>query len=197
MSIFPQGYGPAQSQAEFDFLHHTKSGNFYSAGLIKRTQQVSVLRNLLYAVPYITPRQINADRIALHAQSSAVVGTFRLGIYNDNGSMYPSSLITDAGTVTNSSSGVKALVINVTLPRGIYWLVAVGDTTPASQGWTANGDASSNSQEYSSLGFAPTNFINPGVYINRSFTFAPLPSTYPTGASPISGLALMMALRIA
>lgn len=54
----------------------------------------------------------------------------RLGIYNDNGTGYPNTLLLDAGVVTGDTNAVKEITISQALPVGLYWLVAVAQGAP-------------------------------------------------------------------
>jgi hypothetical protein len=50
--------------------------------------------------------------------------TYRLGIYQDNGSGVPGALILDAGTIDASTTGQKSITISQSL-SGLIWLAAV------------------------------------------------------------------------
>lgn len=58
----------------------------------------------------------------------------RLGIWNDNGSAYPGTLLLDAGTVDGTiltSTTARELTISQAMPLGPYWLGAVVQGAPA------------------------------------------------------------------
>jgi hypothetical protein len=49
-----------------------------------------------------------------------------MGIYNDDGSGRPGSLLLDAGTVAGTATGFLSITINQALAAGIYWLALLG-----------------------------------------------------------------------
>jgi hypothetical protein len=76
--------------------------------------------------PIYVSRTTSYDRIGLWVQSE-VVGLARLGIYNADADLQPSSLVLDAGTVDLSTTGAKELTIDQDLDEGYYFLVAVAN----------------------------------------------------------------------
>ena len=85
----------------------------------------------LYAVPFLVARNMTVDRIAINIAVPGAAGKkARLGIYNDGTNLYPGSLLLDAGEVAADSGGTKAITINQSLMKGIYWLVVVSNGTP-------------------------------------------------------------------
>jgi hypothetical protein len=86
---------------------------------------------------HCTPFIVNATQtFTALAVNVTVAGTSgvaltRLGIYSDNGSGYPGSLLVDAGTVASDTTGWKTVTISQSLAPGIYWLVAVTQGAPA------------------------------------------------------------------
>lgn len=68
------------------------------------------------------------DRIGVAVTTAAGAGgggVVRLGIYSDDGTGRPGTLILDAGTVDATTTGVKEITISQAVTRGVYWLVAV------------------------------------------------------------------------
>lgn len=138
--------------------------------------------NMLYAIPFIVPVPIRLDRIAVNvttACSNAVPG--RLGIYRDDGNLYPGALVLDAGNTGNwNATGVQALTIDVTLQPGLYWLVV---------GTQAMGTTKAVLRAIALGSFPPILGISSGLgtawntFYSVSWTYGSLPSTFPTGAS--------------
>ncbi len=82
--------------------------------------------NSAYAVPLWIPKATTADRIGLYINVAGSTGAaYRLGIYNDNGSWWPGSLLVDGGTVAATSVAYVENTISASLASaGLYWLVA-------------------------------------------------------------------------
>lgn len=82
--------------------------------------------NQLRAAPLYWPGG-PIDAIGIAVTTGAATSTIRLGIYADDGTGYPGTLLLDAGTVDSSGTGHKEIILPspVTLPAGLYWLVGV------------------------------------------------------------------------
>jgi hypothetical protein len=102
-----------------------------------------------------------------------------VGIYQDNGSIYPGSLVADAGTVDTSSIGLKEITgLSISLSANtLYWFVLVTNVapslvvTPSGGGWQP-------------LGFDTTTLnVTGGAFWKVSFTYATLPATFPGGGA--------------
>lgn len=92
--------------------------------------QTAMVANTLYAVPFLAARDMTVDRIAVYVVTLDSGKSARMGIYNDGTNLYPGSLLLDAGEVSVGSAGIKAITIDQSLTKGIYWLVIVSDGTP-------------------------------------------------------------------
>ena len=75
----------------------------------------------------VVPRKMTFDRIAIEISTLDVGGNVRLGIYNNGINLYPGTLLLDAGTIDTTTTGVKTIVINQQLDKGIYHLAQIGD----------------------------------------------------------------------
>jgi len=164
---------------------------WYSApqcGTAMASQQHSA--NILYAIPFVCPKQITLDRIAIRVIASSA-GQGRLGIYNDNGNLYPSSLVLDAGTVDTGSGGIKSITISQTLNADtLYWLVVILNATPNIQGFNTG-------SLIPILGISTGWATTPQLGYSVSQTYGALPSTFPTGASTLVGTPIpVIAVRL-
>ena len=132
----------------------------------------------LYARQLIVVRDMTVDRIAIHVHTAGAAGKkARLGIYNNGTNLYPGTLLLDAGTVDVDSIGVKAITINQSLPKGIYWAALITDGTPKIY---------SDYFLYESilpLGQNPTNFGQQQVTWTIASAYGALPGPFPGGAS--------------
>src|SRR3990167_3160400 len=128
-----------------DLFNFRRIGNYYASFITggAQTTQGLASANSLRAFPFYVPRLSRFDRIAMRVTTAGTGTTprVRLGLYKDNGNVYPSSLVFDAGEVDVSTTGVKEVTINASLPEGLYWIVLVGqDTTLLAVAATPNTD---------------------------------------------------------
>lgn len=88
--------------------------------------------NTMVLVPVLVQGRRTFDQIACEVSTAGGAGGLtRLGIYEADANGLPWSLILDAGTVANTTTGAKTLVINQTLGPGLYWLAIVNQTAAA------------------------------------------------------------------
>jgi hypothetical protein len=133
--------------------------------------------NQLCAVPFFTPVARTVTRLAIHV-TTAFAGNARLGVYQDNGSIYPGALVLDAGTVDTGTTGLKEITgLNISLAANtLYWLALVANAASTiagislGQGWTPLGYGISLATQGSSLWTV-------------SYTYDTLPATFPGGAT--------------
>jgi hypothetical protein len=85
--------------------------------------------NTLRASTFQVNEAITIDTIQTEVVTLVGGSSFRLGIYSDNGSFYPGSLILDTGSLSGAANAVVPFTItpNLTLQPGLYWLVIVAD----------------------------------------------------------------------
>jgi hypothetical protein len=160
----------------FPLTRFLRAGRYYLFPLGDWTT-LTLSANFLHAVPFFTPVARTATRMAIQV-TTAVAGQARLGVYQDDGSVYPGSLIHDAGVVATGTTGfreITALTISL-LANVLYWLVI---TTNANPGISA----SSAGTLWQILGLGPALNSPSGNSWRVAFTFGPLPATFPTGAS--------------
>ncbi len=96
-----------------------------------RSTKVLVASRAEYIPIYFSAR-VHVDEISIRVTGAGAGGTIaRLGLYTNGGQVaIPSVLITDYGTVSVASTGVKTITIDQTLNIGLYYLVVVSDGTP-------------------------------------------------------------------
>ena len=95
-----------------------------------QTDPTTLTVNRLYAYPFVVARKMTFDRIAVMVTTLAAGASARLGIYNSDADLKPSSLVLDAGEISVASTGLIAASINQQLAGGLYWLGLVTDGTP-------------------------------------------------------------------
>lgn len=168
------------------WMQYYKSGRwYYGIPITGPISTSSITSNRLYAFPFFTPIESSWNAIGIYVSTGAT-GYARLGVYADNGNVYPGNLILDAGEVDTGTTGVKTLSITLTLSPGLYWLALLLSAAPSLSGV-------STSVCYGCIG-AP----NPGSQIHSayhvSYTYGSLPTQFPSGATP-SLYAYFVALR--
>lgn len=85
-------------------------------------------------VPFIVATSKTWDRIGCDvAVVAAATGVVRLGIFANNTSGQPGTLILDAGTIDATGTGGKNVTISQLLAPGLYWLCAVGQVAGTAQ----------------------------------------------------------------
>lgn len=129
--------------------------------------------NVLRATPFICPKQITLDRIAISI-ITGVAGNARLGIYGDNGNLLPQTLLLDAGEVDVGSSGAKILTINQVLNSDtLYWLAHVANVAP-------NMRCLSGSNALPILGHPSALGATVYLYAGADYTYGVLPNPFPS-----------------
>ena len=89
---------------------------------------LALTANRLYAVPFLVCGTHTYVRIGINV-TTLLAGSARLGIYaNQDGQVYPGSLILDAGEVSLGTTGLKEIVINQQLAPGLYWLALIASS---------------------------------------------------------------------
>lgn len=100
-----------------------KASQYVSAAA--NTSTLALTDGRQYWIPFESDGLTTYDRIGLWLTTLAAASVVRLGRYNDNGSFYPGTLISDDGTVdtaTGSGSGKDITISDWTPAAGIYWL---------------------------------------------------------------------------
>lgn len=166
-----------------------RTGEYHqSYGAARGNASVGIAANTLTAMPFIVPRNMSFDRIAIDVTALAAGKSVRLGIYRDGINVYPGSLLLDAGMVDASTVGIKAVIIDRALTKGLYWLAALSDGTPS----LAHQYAQPNP-----LGMISSTFVysNSGWAVAQAY--GALPDPFPAGGSAESGWRPVVLLRLA
>jgi len=80
----------------------------------------------LYATYLLIPQRARLDGLWMNVVGAGAAGArIRMGIYADDGNLYPGRLLLDAGEVSAETTGGKTLSIDLVLNPGIYWFVFV------------------------------------------------------------------------
>ncbi|MEA2701756.1 MAG: hypothetical protein QOE22_465 [Candidatus Parcubacteria bacterium] len=140
--------------------------------------------NTLFAIPFVISKITTIDQMAINVTTLGTGSTPRIGIYADNGNLYPGALVVDAGTQSGATTGVKTYTtgLPVTLDPGMYWLAYVTNATAPTIRTFAVASLVPILGYPSALGTAP----NLGWSV--AFTFGALPSTFTGGAAGVTAV---------
>lgn len=162
-------------------------GNTMSA--LAPTTQISVVTTLR-ASPWILSHTITIDKIQAEISTAAnpTSTTCRIGIYRDNGQVYPQALVTgsDVGTFTTTAAvKTNTFASPITLQEGLYWMAYTCGTAATTQPtWRALSAGSIPPVLGAVSTMGANNF---GTAYTVAFTFAAMPATFPAGATILTG----------
>ena len=175
------GFMSATDKARFDsldVLSYRRSGLYHAGITAAAMSPLATAANNIDLLPFYVPIAQSFDRIAVNV-TTAAAGNARLGVYADNGAVYPGALMLNAGIVTTGTTGIRWLGANLLLMPGLYWLARLQDATPSLQGLGNVGMLALGSED---LGVA---WIT-GYRLGMAYADG-LPATFPLGATFITG----------
>ncbi|WP_202078284.1 hypothetical protein [Caldalkalibacillus salinus] len=142
------------------------------------SSEVYIGPNLCDAYPFPVTNTTTYNAMGIRVDVASGSGTTaRLGIYKDNGAMYPGERVLDAGTLPTDQTGAFILEMAATLEPGLYWLVRNSDGGP---GLTGLG------REYVyPVGMDESLVGSPAGAYRVTLSYGPLPDVFPEGASPL------------
>jgi hypothetical protein len=148
--------------------------------------QTDLPANVIHASYFPLFRRIRFDAIGIQITGAGAAGALvRLGVYGDNGSLYPGSLILDAGSVDASTTDTKPIAIDLTLEPGVYWLAAL-----------SNDGTIGVKRIFSAAPF----YVTPDAGFGRwtvSYAYGSLPNPYPSGGGRATNWVPAIMLRVA
>jgi len=177
-----------------------KSAYYYDTKNATVASGTAVLANNndLMFHPYQVTTAFTIDSISINVTSAAGQPTtvVRLGIYADNGSGSPGSLVLDAGSVQVNSTGTKTITVSQSLSKGIYWFAA-WSSRPSGGNASINSYSTGGTTSNTSVGQIADTYSNTasplGYLINT--TYGTFPSTFPTGTWTDSTTAVRIKIR--
>lgn len=145
---------------------------------------------------FVVNRGFAIDRIGAEVTTVGEAGSkFRIGVYADNGSCYPGSLLLDAGQIAGDSATVQDLTVSLSFAAGLYWIGGAVQSAPTTQptmrvisGWAPAVPISVGTA-------APTAGVGAAGNSQTSVTGA-LPGTF-TATPVVSGTVARIHMRIA
>ena len=151
------------------------AGKYYSSPNINALTTLALSANTLYGIPFLVPALVTATSINIEVTTQSAGNNLRMGIYNDS-SGAPGSLVLDAGTVSLTGTGGKAITISQSLSPGWYWLACVTNGTPTVR-------ALSQTNALPMLGFTSGTDTTWHVGWSVAFTYAALPTPFTGGGA--------------
>lgn len=133
---------------------------------------VNLSTDVLRAMPLVIAKDSKADRLGMAKNSGS--GKIRIGIYKDDGNVYPGDLLLDAGEQTIDVIFDIKWTISQSLPQGLYWIAANADSNPLMLGFNP-ADA---------FAFIGMNSAFSGFYSGYTVSqaYGALPDPFPSGA---------------
>jgi len=179
---------PPTGAGENSWLHYRRAGAYHGPLLSGVYMNQALTSARMHSFPFYVPTTTTFDRIAIYVYTAVAGSECRLGIYGDNGSVYPGSLIVDAGYVSCGTTGLKELIINVGL-SGLNWLTMLH---------SASGIYFSGIHYYYGWGLLGssawgTEVPRAMVYINQAY--GALPNPYPSGGLMAGNVAYLISVR--
>lgn len=107
---------------------------YFASGTNSVTTSATLTNGTLRVHPFYVPNACVLSRIGADVTSAGDSGSkYRLGIYADNGSGYPGTLVLDAGTIAGDSNTVQEITISQALDPGMYWIGGVVQVVTVTQ----------------------------------------------------------------
>lgn len=109
------------------------------------TKSLTATEDVTYYTPLYTPETVTLDRIICHTTGTfSGTATVRLGLYQNNSSGQPGTLILDAGTVSCTASTTQYTVtISQSVSAGLFWLAFNSQTNATTNSFYAYNNLSS------------------------------------------------------
>lgn len=108
-----------------------QSGRYYFCPNTTSTTTSALANTSLRAVPFFVPSPVLLSKIGAEVTSAGEAGSkYRLGIYADDGTGRPGSLVVDAGQIAGDSATVQELDISVRVGPGWYWAAGAAQSAP-------------------------------------------------------------------
>ena len=175
LGSFPEGF----SSTGF----RRADGDFYPSGCLNNltgtASNLPIATGDLHATPFYMPDLPNVVDEVMFSVTTAEAGKLgRIGLYADNGSVYPGRLLFDAGEVSIATTGFKKFTLSESVPRGLVWVIVTLDSAGVAR---LHGNGNGIPGSWLILGGSQaSNTTSVGWRVNSAY--GPLPAIYPAGA---------------
>lgn len=161
------------SLLNFPVFLRQRTGQTLTSNLVVEEANRAITLDNLRSYPFIIPQRCNITRIGVRVTTGAAGAQIRVGIYDDDGNLYPDALIVDGGIVSGVGAAIVLATVDVNLNPGIYHLVDIVDRNGVTM-------ACPNPANQISPVWDPQ--VGSGGWL-AAYTFAALPATFPAGGS--------------
>jgi hypothetical protein len=148
------------------------------------TGTIPITANLLYAMPFIVPKKgLTISDIAINVVTGAASTIAKLGIYKDNGNVYPGALFHDAGSIateTNTTFATIDIDPNKFMSGGLYWFAISVNGAPTMK-------FVNTPSQFLLMGHNATQTHTSGAggyYKSASYPAGAMPDPFPSAAQP-------------
>lgn len=174
-----------------DYGQHCKVARYLAGYPYGAVGTGALAADILYAMPFLVARAFTFDRIMAEVTSGGGAGKlFRLGVYDDDGTVYPNALKTAADLTAQDANTVAVYEVAITalsLTKGLYWVVIITNGTPTVRQVGAIPS--------SPLGLRETGLSASWSRLQVAQAYGNLPATFPAAATVnVSGI--IIGLRV-
>ena len=165
------------AQAEHSPMFYRLLSKYHFSFPLRITSAHTLTADRLYAVPFLAAKAYTVTQLGLYVSTGAA-GAARLGIYVDNGSIYPGTLLSDAGVIDVTNIGFQELIgLSISLTANtLYWLVYLSDAGPAIY-------CSSSEGGWQILGDSTASINNLEGHYSQAEAYGALPDPHPAGST--------------
>lgn len=170
-----------------------RSGRCYTTWSYYSSTTISLTRDRCYAMPFIVPVSQSFDALLIYVSTAQTNGVARVGIYTDDGDVYPEDLVVESGVIDCTAIGYKSEAIAETLDPGLYWLVINSDGDANIGVRALDYNITTPLGHFAVLGQPNNNFSSPcytHYYVNQAY--GNLPDPFPGGATLVDNQNLPM-----
>lgn len=149
---------------------------------------IALTRDTLEAYPFIVPVSQTFDQMTVAVSTARPNGVARIGVYEDNGAVYPGDRVYGSPELDCTVVGYKNVSFTPSiLSPGLYWLVINSDGDANISFRAMDYNQTTPIQYYSILGKDPANFVTvPQLFWRVAQAYGALPDPFPGGASGIN-----------
>ena len=160
----------------------------YIAGMITNATVLTataIVANTLYALPFYVGKTTSFDVLAVQVTAAGASSNVRMGIYADDGNLFPSTLINESVAISSATTGMKEHTIptgNQSFSPGLYWLAfECMATAPTIRTIPL-------ASIFPIMGLDSTLGTAPGFGYTVAHTFGALPNPYTASASVMTAI---------
>lgn len=114
-------WNPASNVRDSRAKDNTGAIRFTIPGIELSSSSTTTLAiNQLRYAPFIVRTPIIIDLLSVEVTTAVALATIRMGVYKADSDLQPTTLVTDAGEIDASTTGVKSISVSLNLDPGTY-----------------------------------------------------------------------------